>query len=48
MGLNFTLLTYRDKVRFSMVTDPTVIADPDSVIEDCLTEWESMRAKVLG
>jgi diacylglycerol O-acyltransferase len=48
MGLNFTLLTYRGQGQVLDGDRSHRDRDPDSVIEDCLTEWESMRAKVLG
>jgi diacylglycerol O-acyltransferase len=47
VALNFTLISYDGRLGFSMLTDPSVIRDPEQLVADCLAEWESLREHVL-
>ena len=46
VGLNFTLLSYRDKLAFSMLTEPGVVSDPDALVDDCIAAFAELGAAV--
>lgn len=48
VALNFTLISYQDRIGFSMLTDPTVVSDADELVADCLEAWDEPRSAVVG
>lgn len=44
VGLNFTLLSYRDKLTFTMLTEPEVVPDPEVLVADCIAAFEELSA----
>ena len=46
VALNFTLISYQDRIGFSMLTDPTVVSDADELVADCLEAWDELRSAV--
>ncbi|HNM98140.1 MAG TPA: WS/DGAT domain-containing protein [Marmoricola sp.] len=48
VALNFTLISYQDRIGFSMLTDPTVVSDADELVADCLEAWDELRSAVVG
>lgn len=48
VALNFTLVSYEGRIGLSLLTDPSVMPDPEVLVDDCLAEWEELRGQVLG